>query len=171
MVSDEMLQSRAWCVFRNLVQAVYREARHFGPPADHEACVTISKGPLLRSANLCRQARAELKSTSLYERTAQAKSTTDVIRPYREKTELSLDDVINVFKLPNWKTNYGGPKWATIAETLKELVSALEAEDPIRANGIADRVFGLRHNSGPLVPSRVDWERTSSLREKWPELC
>lgn len=171
MVASEIVRSREWCVFRNLVHAVYREARHFGPPADNEAHVTVSSGPLLPYAKRCRQARAELKSTSLYSLTARAKSTTDVLRPYQEKTGLSLDDMIRLFKLPNWKPSYGGLKWTTIAETLKELVSALDAEDPIRAKGIADRVFHLQHNSGPLVPSQVDWERKQYLREKWPELC
>ena len=41
---------------------------------------------------------------------------------------------------------------ATIAENLGELVFALEAEDVSRAKEIADRVFRLQHNSGPLVP-------------------
>ncbi len=126
---------------------------------------------MLAYAKRCRQARAELKSTSLYKLTAQAKNTTDVLRPYQEKTGLSLDDMISLFKLPSWKQNSGGPKWVRIAETLKELVSAIEAKDPVRAGEIADHVFGLCHNSGRLVPSRVDWERTPYLQEKWPELC
>lgn len=70
MVSGEIVRSREWCVFRNLVHAVYREARHFGPPADNEAHVTVSSGPLLPYAKRCRQARAELKSTNLYRLTA-----------------------------------------------------------------------------------------------------
>jgi hypothetical protein len=155
MVTDEMFRSREWCVFRNLVHAVYREVRHFGPPGDHEARVTVSSGPLPPYAKRCCQARAELKSTSLYRHTAQARNTTDVLKPYHEKTGLSVEDLAHLFKLPNWKPGYSGPKWATIAETLNELVSALEAEDSIRAHDIADRVLLLQHNSGPLVPSQV----------------
>lgn len=158
-------------MFRNLVHAVYREARHLGPKGDDKARVTVSGGPLLPLAERCRGARAELRSRHLYELAAQARSTIDVLRPYQEKTGLSVDDVTRVFELPNWKPGYGGPRWAVIAETLKELVAALEDEDMVRASGIAERVFSLRHNSGPLVPSRSEWERTPYLREKWPELC
>ena len=77
MVTDEIIRSRVWCVFRNLVHAVYREVRHLGPHGDPEARVTVSVGPLLSHAKRCRQARVELKSRRLYELTAQARDTTD----------------------------------------------------------------------------------------------
>ena len=169
--ADEVQRRRAWCVFRNLVHAVYREVRHLGPNGDSEARVTVSGGPLLPCAMRCRRARAELKSRGLYETSAQANSTTDVLKPYQEKTGLSVDDAILVFKLPNWKPRYGGPKWAAIAETLKQLVSALEAGDSVRAGCVAQEVFRLQHNKGPLVPSRAEWERKRYLQEKWPGLC
>jgi len=168
MATNETIGSREWCVFRNLVHTVYREARHLGPEGDLNAQARVSGGPLLPHAEQCRRAREELKSLRLYELTTQARSTGDVLRPYQERTGLSVDDVIRVFNLPNWRRGYGGPRWATIAETLKELVSALEAGDP-RARAIADGVFDLHHNHGPLVPrSRDQWKRN---REKWPELC
>lgn len=171
MVTDEMIRSRAWCVLRNLAHAVYREARHLGPERDAQARVTVSGGPLLPQAQQCRRARVELKSRRLFEMTAQAKSTTEVLEPYVEKTGLSVDDAIRVFRLPSWERGYGGPKWAAIAETLKELLSALEAGDIVRAGTVAERVLRLQHNNGPLVPSRSDWERNRYLQEKWPELC
>jgi hypothetical protein len=172
MVTDEYIRSREWCVFRNLVHTVYREARHLGPERDLDAKVHVSSGhPLFPKAKLCYKAREELKSRHLYELTAQARSTADVLRPYREKTDLTVDELISAFKLQGWKPSFGGPCWAKIAETLKELISALEAEDFDRVSEIADRVFRLHHNTGYLVPSRAEWERSRYLQEKWPELC
>jgi hypothetical protein len=34
----------AWCTFRNLLHAVYREARHVGPPGDPDAKLVLSEG-------------------------------------------------------------------------------------------------------------------------------
>jgi len=107
----------------------------------------------------------------MYGLTARAKTTSEVLRPYQEKTCLSVDDLILVFRLPNWQPGYGGAKWAAIAETLKELLSAFEVGDSVRARAIAEGVSRLRHNNGKLVPSRSEWEGTRYLREKWPELC
>jgi len=123
-ITDETLLSREWCVFRNLVHAVYREARHLGPLGDYQARVTVSKGSLLTCANRCRQERLDLKSAKLYRLTEKATNTNEVLGPYQEKTGLTLDDLILLFKLPNWRQSYGGPKWVTIAETLGELVTA-----------------------------------------------
>jgi hypothetical protein len=86
-------------------------------------------------------------------------------------TGLSLDDVIKVFDLPNWKPGYGGAKWTRIAASLIELLSAIKADNMERANRIVSEVSLLRRNSGPLIPSRSEWERNQYFREKWPELC
>jgi hypothetical protein len=126
---------------------------------------------LLPQAKRCRQARAKLKARDLYDLTAEARNTTDVFRPYQERTGLSTDDLIHLFNLPNWDRDYGGLKWATIAETLKELASALQTDDMVIARQIGDCVLRLQHNSGPLVPSRANWERCPYLQEKWPKLC
>jgi hypothetical protein len=168
---DQKFRGRAWCVLRNLVHTVYREVRHLGPKGDTKARVTVPSGPLLASAKRCRRARAELKSSHLHRLTAHANTVADVLRPYQEKTGLSVNDLICIFKLPTWQPKYGGPKWAAITETLKELIFALELGDSVRASAIADRVSLLRHNSGKLVPSLSEWQSTRYLREKWPELC
>ena len=161
----------AWCVFRNLVHAAYREARHLGPTGDVDAKVTVSYGHLLPSANRCRDARKDLESTSLHKATAKASTVREVLKRYEDETGLTVDDLITVFNLPGWRRSYGGQKWAHIVETLKELVLAFEAGDLKQANRISKIVCSLQHNSGPLVPSRMEWERTSHLRKKWPQLC
>ncbi len=171
MLGDDVIRSRTWCVFRNLVHAVYREVRHLGPSGDQDARVTVSDGPLLPSAVRSRNARAKLKSVDLHKLTAQARTVADVLKPYVDTTGLLVDEVIRVFKLPNWKRGYGGPKWARIAETLRDLAAALEAGDIVRASHISDSVSVLQHNSGPLVPSRSQWANSQYLQEKWPQLC
>lgn len=75
----------AWCVFRNLVHAVYREARHLGPPGDHTAKLVVSDGAFASAAARCRVSRAVLKTTQLYQRTANAPSTEAVLRPGRAR--------------------------------------------------------------------------------------
>jgi hypothetical protein len=76
-----------------------------------------------------------------------------------------------VFRLPNWTRSYGGPKWPRIAQTLKDLMAALEDGDPERAAQMSATVSKLNHNTGPLIPTQSDWKRNHYLREKWPELC
>jgi hypothetical protein len=171
MSSEQILGSHAWCVFRNLVHAVYREARHLGPKGDQDACVMVSEGPLLASAERCRKFRALLKSAELHKRTAKARSTGETLKPYQDVTGLGVADMIAVFRLPGWRRQYGGSKWARIAETLCDLISALDAGDLVAASQISDSVSSLNHNSGPLVPTRLAWEAQPYLREKWPELC
>jgi hypothetical protein len=170
-MEEDIIRSLSWCVFRNLVQATYREARHLGPTGDPDAKVTVDGGPLLASAVRCRNARAKLKSTDLHKLTSKANTTGEVLKPYQQETGLALDDLISVFRLTNWRTSFGGAKWAAIAVKLKDLVFALDAKDIACASRISDSVSLLHHNNGPLIPGRLEWERHSYLREKWPELC
>src|ERR1700686_4023237 len=136
MAVEEIVGSRPWCILRNLVHTVYREARHLGPAGDAQARVIVSAGPFLVAAKRCCSERANLKSRRLYNLTGNARSIADVLKPYETKTCLSVDDLISIFSLPNWRQGYGGPKWATIAKALKELISALEVEDIVSANQI-----------------------------------
>ncbi len=172
MSGGSITSSRAWCVFRNLVHTVYREVRHLGPSRDRDAMVTVADdAPLAAAAKLCQMNRKKLKSNDLHGSTASARSPAEVLAPYREMTGLSVADMVTVFELPNWKLGYGGVKWARIAATLMNLLSALEADDMERANRIGSEVSSLCHNNGRLVPTGSEWKREQYLREKWPELC
>jgi hypothetical protein len=173
MTDDMIAHGFAWCVLRNLVHTVYREARHLGPSGDPDAMVTVSGGVLLPSAERCSLKRQNLKSVDLHTATATANTIEEVLKPYEETTGLTVDDLIMVFSLPNWKSQYGGPKWVQIAETLKKLVIAFEAGDLEQAHRISKAVYALHHNGGRLVPSsRSEWEQGKrGYPEKWPELC
>jgi hypothetical protein len=171
MSAPPPIPTRTWCIFRNLVHAVYREACHLGPHNDTEARIKVGPGRFLEAARLCRKHRSELKSCCLHSLTAQARTPAEVLRQYQDSTGLSVDHVIAVFRLPGWRPSYGGKKWAEIAETLKELVTALENSDDVKAAEIAEAVTGMHHNSGRLVPTRSEWEQSAWLQEKWPEFC
>ena len=133
-----------------------REARHLGPHDDTEARIKFRAGRFLEAARLCRKHRSELKSRRLHELTAQAAKPTEVLRPDKDRTGLSIEDLIEVFLLPGWIRFYGGEIWALIAATLKELVTALENSDDVKAAEIAEAVTGMHHNSGRLVPARSE---------------
>ena len=171
MSAHPPIPSRTWCIFRNLVHAVYRETRHLGPHGDPKAHVVVRAGRFLEPAKLCQSHRSELKSSRLHDQTAKASTPGEVLCPHQERTGLSIEDLIEVFRLPGWQRSYGGERWAEIAATLKELLTALEGGDDGRAAQVSEKVTGMRHNSGPLVPDRSNWEQTPYLREKWPELC
>jgi hypothetical protein len=165
------ITKKQWCVFRNLVHAVYREARHLGPAGDQHARVTVSTGPLQAAALRCKANRSELKTARLYTLTSNAETPGAVVEPYRERTGLGIDDLVSLFSLPNWVPSYGGQKWKRIATTLREFAAAIEAGDTARIAEVVATVETLAHNGGSLIPSQSQWDTSAYLREKWPELC
>jgi hypothetical protein len=168
----DAVRHRAWCYLRNVVHAVYREARHVGPPGDAGARLHVSGDhALAAAATRCSANRQLLKRSSLFKRTSAAKSVDEVLRPYQETTGLALSDLVLVFSEPGWATRYGGLKWAGIGRLAVELANALSDGKLDAADVICNRILRSRHNSGPLVPSVQEWRATPYLREKWPELC
>jgi hypothetical protein len=73
--------------------------------------------------------------------------------------------------MPGWRPRYGGEKWAKIADTVIELKNALDSSNAKAAELACERLSRLEHNSGPLVPTREDWESDDYQQQKWPELC
>jgi hypothetical protein len=161
---------RVFCYFRNLVHTVYREARHVGPPGDSEAKLEVATGRYTEAARKCRAARQRLKGTELFKMMATA-STRDILKQYVAVTGLEVPDLVVLFRQPGWKANYGGPRWAVIAETLLRLQTALDAGNLDAALSVCDEVDQLHHNTDKLVPSRAAWQSINWLQEKWPQLC
>ena len=108
MSAPPPIRTRTWCIFRNLVHAVYREARHLGPHDDTEARIKVGAGRFLGAARLCRKHRSELKPRLLHELTEQAGKPAEALRPYQDRTGLSIEDLIEVFSLPGWRPKFGG---------------------------------------------------------------
>jgi hypothetical protein len=161
----------AWCTFRNLVQAVYREGRHIGPTGDRDAHLVVADGDYKAQAANCRKWRGKLQGLDLYKKTADKQTTTSILRPYREVTGLEPADLVALFRSDAWHRGYGGERWALIAEALVGLAHALDKEDAHLALAICDQVETMRHNSARLVPNRTEWEASVWTRQKWPCLC
>jgi hypothetical protein len=159
-----------WCYFRCLVQACYREARHLGPPTD-AAARCKGTGDFAAAAALCQSNRAALKGLRLWEQTKVASTITDVIEPYMAASGLLPEQLPSLFTLDSWHYNFGGRRWATIAEVMVHLRDAIDAADAPRAEALCEESRRLRHNSGPLVPGAESWRAHAWQREKWPELC
>jgi hypothetical protein len=97
--------------------------------------------------------------------------TDDVIHCYQTLTDLSVNDLIDIFRNQKWRSGYGGEKWAVIAEVLIEFKKAIDAQNDNEAWQVVQKVKGLQHNSGLLVPNPERWRNNSYLKEKWPVIC
>lgn len=171
MTKDGASHERAWCYFRHLVHTVYREARHLGPPDDHQARLRVTEQRLLAVARRCARQRQRLEGTILFKQGASAKTVDEVLRLYHQETGLTLQELVLLFERSGWVPKYGGPKWATITRTTMELERALRAGDIDSALAVCSRVGELSHNSGKLVPDPRQWQSQPYLRRKWPQLC
>jgi len=164
-------QQRAWCFFRNVVHATYREIRHIGPLTDSDAKLHVSDRKYVSAAERCSKGREVLKRADLFQQTADARTVDEVLQCYYDATHLHLQDLITLFGRHGWSRSYGGQKWATIASNALELAAALRKDDLNLALPLCTRIKLLEHNSGPLVPSARDWRSNKYLQEKWPQPC
>lgn len=160
---------RVWCYYRNVVHAVYREARHIGGPGDYEAKCQVADR-YLPAAQKCRKNRLTLKSSVPFRKVTGSK-TDDVIGCYETLTGLNPEELVEIFRLPKWTPKYDGEKWAKITEVLLGLKQAIDDGELEAAVQICEKVRELRHNSGPLVPTSQEWKENRWVREKWPVLC
>lgn len=166
------MTARAWCYFRCLVQACYRETRHLGPAAGDAGakCVVPATSAYAVAAEKCKVNRALLDGIGLWERVRSARKTDMVLAPYVEATGLRPSALLAMFVMPSWRRPYGGIPWARIAGVMLELADAIDADNADRAEALCRTAKGLRHNTGPLVPTGAEppgaWQR-----KKWPELC
>jgi hypothetical protein len=161
---------RVWCYYRNLVHSAYREIRHIGEPGDPEAKCQVNDQYLF-AGKRCLKNRHTLKSSVPF-RNITMLQTDEVIRCYQELTGLEPKDLLKIFRDLKWNlSSYGGEKWAKITEVLIRLKREIDRSKLETALQICEEVRHLRHNSGPLVPSLQEWEKSSWLREKWPILC
>jgi hypothetical protein len=160
-------RERVWRYYRNLVHAVYREARHVGPPGDADARVIVS-ATYQSAAHKCRINRSRLKSSVPF-REVKTPTTDAVISAYQALTDLAPADLVVVFNLPGWRRSFGGKKWAAITQVLIRLKQEIDQAALDAACETCEDILNLQHNSGPLVPTLKEWREIPYLREKWPE--
>lgn len=164
---------RAFCYFRCLAQACYREARHIGPSDDGAARCRIpaTATHLSLAAVKCKDNRALLEDVELWRRAKSESSTDGALRPYVETTGLIPTELPALFRCSRWRNGFGGELWAQIAEALLELKTEIDADAADRAEAVCDRIAQLEHNSGRLVPTAKEWSASKWVQQKWPEVC
>lgn len=160
------MTERAWCTFRCLVQAVYREVRHLGPAGDVEARCRVD-AEYTTAATRCKANRVLLQGLTLWQRGRTATRPDEVLALYQAATGLAPEDRPAVFRLPVWTTS-SGERWAVIAEALLELRAALVAGNEPAADTACDHIGTLRHNSAHGLASD-EFAGASSTRSVFRE--
>ena len=145
-------------VFRRLVYVLYLEigALH---PANHPQ---IAKKARLNTSFFQRDKARQ--AADLY---YQIENETDpglVLAPFEERTGLTLEDIARAFSEGEWKNrygsyNFGGPKWARIAEATLELRRLIERQDWEEAGILLHEIKGLKNNQGYLINQLERTER------------
>lgn len=163
--------SQAWCIFRNIVHAVYREIRHIGSDDDSKARFKIHDADFLRAARKCSHERSTLQTTQLFEQAQQANTVDGILQYYIDVTGLQLADLVILYERPGWTPKYGGKPWSVIAGAAQELANALRTNDQESVEFVCARILTLHHNNGPLVPTKEVGQAESYQQQKWPKLC
>jgi hypothetical protein len=136
--------------FRNLVYCLYREI----------GVLTVGNHPeLARKAKLespffSNQRKTQAKQ--LYHQTTTEGNPRAILKPYEDRTGLSLQDLYRIFDEGNWRNTYGsysfgGPKWARIAKETIALYQAIDEEDLERVPALIHQISTLRHNTDLVV--------------------
>jgi hypothetical protein len=148
-------------VFRKLVYVVYLEIGAL-QPRNHPQVAEKAK---LNTAFFQRD--KERQAASLYHQTETETDPEKILAPYVERTGLRLEDVQRAFTEGDWRNrygsyNFGGPKWAKIADVTQAMRLSIEAGDWEEVANQVQEVKGLRTNQGYLVSA---FERTERRRK------
>ncbi len=154
------VQSAALEIFRRLVYVLYLEIGAL-QPGNHPA---VARKARLNTAFFQRE--KERQASELY-RQAQGETTTaGILAPFEERTGLTLEDIARAFSEGDWRNkfggfNFGGPRWARIAEATIELRKQIDLGDEDEIDLALHAVKGLKNNQGYLVDQleRVDRRR------------
>ena len=143
-------REKAFFFFRKLVFCVYSEIGALKPETHPE----LAGRAALTSAYF--RGERKKQAAALYQQIAELEDTAGIIAPYQERTGLSLEEVRRAFKEGKWQNkfggfNFGGPKWARIAEITLELQRAIEEEDWEKATDLSYEIKGLKTNFGLLI--------------------
>lgn len=152
-------REKALFFFRKLVFCVYMEVGALRPEVHPELAA--------RAALTSSFFRGERKkqAAQLYHQIETEEETARIVRPFKERTGLTLSDVFRVFAEGNWKNKYsgfnaGGPKWTRIAAITLDLMRAIDAEDWEEATYLSYEIKSLKTNFGPLINEFDKTERS-----------
>ncbi len=147
-------------IFRKLVYLLYLEIGALQPKIHPE----IAKKAYLKTAFFQRE--KERQAAELYREVEQETDTARILAPFVDRTGLTLEDVYRALAEGDWRNkygtyNFGGPKWAHIAEDALELRRLIDAQDWESAAGLLQEIKGLKTNHGYLINQ---FERTERRR-------
>ncbi len=145
-------------IFRRLVYALYLEIGAL-QPAIHPK---IAKKARLNTAFFQRDKARQ--AAELYHRAENENDPAKIVAPFEERTGLTLEDIAAAFGEGDWRNkyggyNFGGPKWARIAEATIELRDRIEKEDWEGTAALLHEIKGLKNNQGYLVNQLERMER------------
>lgn len=148
-------------VFRKLVYLLYREIGALRPNI-HPG---IAKKAHMKTAFFERE--KERQALDLYHQIEDEANVEKILVPFIDRTGLTLEDIQRAFAEGNWHNkfggyNFGGPKWAKIAEVAVALQKSLEQNDWETADSLVQEIKGLKTNQGYLVSQ---FERTERHRK------
>ncbi len=147
-------------VFRKLIYLLYLEVGALRPKIHRQ----IAAKARLKSAFFQRE--KERQAAVLYHDIEQETDPERIVAPFSERTGLTLEDVYRAFSEGDWRNkygayNFGGPKWARVAEVTLELRRSLEARDGEKTAELLQEIKGLKTNQGYLINQ---FERTERRR-------
>ena len=141
------------CHFLYLAYRCYRELRlgddNYGPRWTSD----LHK----KQQELCRSLRHR-DMVAMYD-TASGSPWREVLNPFVDRTGFHVEDLPAFFAEPIWKTNYGGGRWAKIAQHALDLRGAVDSRSPSLEELVAG-AYELEHNSGYVIGDST-----------WPGCC
>lgn len=143
-------EQQALDYFRKLVSFLYREIGVL-VPRNHEELATRRN---LRSG-FFEKTQRKRQARELYRHTVTQERTRAILKPYEERTGLTLEDLRRAFEEGNWECGgtiyFGGPRWAIIAETTLTLRQVIDTNDWGEVPGLIRKIDALRHNTGRIA--------------------
>jgi hypothetical protein len=86
------------------------------------------------------------------QRCAELTSAKEIETAFADEFGCNLEDLHKLFNNQAWKRlpQYGGPRWAAIADAVAKLRDALEAGDSAESAKLGGEISAMHHNSGTV---------------------
>ena len=140
--------------FRHLVYCLYREIGVLRSSNHAE----VAKKAWLKSGFFTGDRKRQ--AGDLYCMTRLENRSEAILRPYKTRTGLTLEDIFRAFDEGNWQQGghfvFGGPKWAKIAENTMALRDAIDSENWTTAKNLILEIRTLEHNNALVVTKFKD---------------
>ncbi len=144
------LRETSLFLFRKLVYLLYLEIGALQPRIHPE----VAEKANLNTAYFQREKGRQ--AASLYYRVENEMEPQKVVAPFEERTGLALEDIERAFREGDWRNrhgafNFGGPRWARVAEVTLKLQRAIEQGNEQDMEALIFEIKGLKTNQGYLV--------------------